>query len=117
MIARLGHRLDVRLCCADEPGRRKKLIHGDELVLGSRQQQHRNAELGEIELPPQSYESSLGDLIFLEQLLDHLKVIGSRQIDGPGIPLAEAFFELTPAVRSHARCKLKHATNVIATNC
>ena len=117
MIARLSHHLDIGLCRPDELGRCKKLINGDELVLGPCQQQHWNAELGEIELSPQSHESSFGDLILLEQLLDDLKIIGSWQIDGPGIPSAEALFELTAAVRIHIGCKLKHTTNVIATNC
>ena len=57
MIARFGHHLDVRLCCADEAGRRKKLIGGDELVLGPRQQEHWDAELGEIDPTSQGHKS------------------------------------------------------------
>ena len=118
MIARLSHHLDIGLCRPDELGRCKKLINGDELVLGPCQQQHWNAELGEIELPPQSHESSFGDLILLEQLLDDLKIIGSWQIDGPGRPSAESSSSLRGLhpYGVQVGCKLKHVTNVIGPN-
>jgi hypothetical protein len=72
------------------PFRREDLLRRHHLVVARGEQEHRAPHLGKIYPLAECDEPAGSQPILLEQLLDHLQVIRAGQIDGPGVPVAEA---------------------------
>src|SRR6476659_887455 len=93
--------VDRAVLIIDEVLDRKYLLPRNNVVVPGGEQEQRAAQAGEIGSSAERHEATVGEPVILEQALDDLQIIGTGQIQGPCVPIAEAGFQ--PPKRSRAR--------------
>src|SRR5450631_4626824 len=78
---------------ADQVLGREQLRRRDQLIVARRQQKNRGAHSRQVDWLAQGDKLTGRNLVSFVQLLDHLEVIGSGQIDGPRVPIPEYRFQ------------------------